>query len=71
MKVTTFGEDMIPDIPENLEGPEVVAVPEAVGEARSRRRFAVRDRRQKLNVPRCPSQREREEHMLTHQPPED
>ena len=49
----------IPEIPVQVEG------------FRRPRRYAVRDRRRKLHVPRVPTQQEREEHMLAHMPPED
>ena len=52
----------IPDIPD--------VIPEQ-GRWRRPRRFAVRDRRRRFNVPREPTQQEREDHMLTHTPPED
>ena len=62
-------EQGIPDIPDGLGNP-VEGVPEVPAGYRRPRRYAVRDRRRRLVTPREPTQAERDEHMLTHQPPE-
>ena len=59
-----------PGEPNGVEGP-MPDIPAAIGGARRPRRYAVRNRRRHLTVPRVPTQAEKDEHMLTHQPPED
>ena len=46
-------------------------VPRVPAGAQRQRRYAVQNRRRKFKVPREPTQQERDDHMLTHQPPED
>ena len=53
------------------EMPEISDVIEAEGRWRRPRRYAVADRRRRLNIPRLPTQEEIEDHVLRHIPRQD